>query len=198
MKYVKSHDIYFIRHGQTDWNVIKRKQGQTNVPLNNFGREQAKRNGQELKSILTKNPEKYDFVSSPLCRCKETIEIIRYQLGLRSRGYRTDERLMEINYGEWQGNTWDELRETKPEQVNARFTDPWNTTAPEGENYAQLSSRALDWLSEIQQDTIVVGHGGINRCLRGFLEGVESHEIPSIDVPQDRIMKIAGNTIKWH
>ncbi len=198
MKYVKSHDIYFIRHGQTDWNVIRRKQGQTNVPLNNFGREQAKRNGIELKKILTKDLSAYDFVSSPLCRTRETMEIVRTELGLAAKGYRTDERLMEINYGKWQGNTWDELRQKVPEQVHARFTDPWNTTAPEGENYAQLSSRTLDWLSEIRQDTIVVGHGGINRCLRGFLEGHEPHKIPSIEVPQDKIMRIAGNTIKWH
>ena len=193
-----THTIYFIRHGQTNWNVAGRKQGQTNIPLNEVGRAQASRNGKMLRSLLGESVREFDFVSSPLIRCRETMEIIRQELGLPPHGYRTDRRLMEINYGKWQGATWDELSEKEPEHVRARFEDPWNTVAPGGENFAQLSHRCLEWLFETQHDTIVVGHGGVNRCFRGYLESIEQIKIPHMDVPQDRIMQIAGENIDWH
>ena len=73
--------IYFVRHGQTDWNAEQRFQGQRDIPINANGRQQAAKNGQTLKELLN-NPADFDYVSSPLGRACETMEIIRRALDL--------------------------------------------------------------------------------------------------------------------
>jgi probable phosphoglycerate mutase len=58
--------LYFVRHGETDWNAVRRYQGQTDTPLNDKGRAQAARNGCELGRILGSGSQNFDFVASPL------------------------------------------------------------------------------------------------------------------------------------
>ncbi len=190
--------IYFVRHGQTDWNAEKRMQGQTDIPINDRGRAQARRNGRLLAEHL-EDPARLDYVASPLGRARETMEIVRAELGLAAAGYRLDDRLQEIHLGRWQGSTWAELRAVSPDVVEARFADPWNAVAPGpgGESYAMLSARALAWLAEVRRDTVVASHGGVNRCLRAHVEGLETGAVPRLEVPQDRVMVIRGGTLEW-
>jgi probable phosphoglycerate mutase len=190
--------IYLVRHGQTAWNAEYRLQGQIDTPLNDKGRAQAKRNGEVLKGLVS-DAGAFDFVASPLSRTTETMEIIRREMGLAEKEYRTDDRLMEINFGEWQGSTWDELRAERPTEIAGRFDNPWNTVAPGagGESFAMVSDRAIDWYDSVSQDTVVVTHGGINRCLRGLLEGLAKDEIPHLKVPQDKVLKIQDGATSW-
>lgn len=190
--------VYFIRHGQTDWNAEWRLQGQADTPINEKGRAQARRNGDKLAETLD-DPSRFHFVASPLGRTRETMEIIRGALGLTAQGYDLDDLLKEIHFGDWQGHTWDELRARHPETIEARFVDPWDTVAPGdgGESYAMLSARALTWLGGVAQDTVVVSHGGINRCLRGHFEGLDREEITRLKVPQDQIMVLRDGTVDW-
>lgn len=194
---LKTHTIFFIRHGQTDWNVARRKQGQTNVPLNDLGRQQAVRNGKILKEVIGNRLDQFLFVASPLIRCRETMEIVRDQLELPLRDYTTDRRLMEIDYGNWQGSTTKELRRVDQQMVEDYYSDQWNFNTHGGESYSQLSHRALEWLFQTQYNTVVVGHRGINRCLQGYIEEVDQPVIPSLEVPQDKIMQIEGAHINW-
>lgn len=90
--------IYFIRHGQTDWNAEGRFQGQCDIPLNDTGRAQAGRNGRALATAIGA-ADGFDFVSSPLQRASETMRILRRELGLDPTDFRTDARLVEINVG---------------------------------------------------------------------------------------------------
>ena len=189
--------IYFVRHGETSWNAQGRLQGQTDTHLNGVGRAQAERNGRVLAATLSNRVKHLDFVASPLARARETMEIIRTALGLSPQDCRTDPRLMEICYGDWQGATWDELRAQDPRQVDARFADPWTTVAPNGESYAMLHARAWDWFDDISGDTVVVSHGGIHRCLRGTMEKLERAKIPLMHVPQDKILVIKGQSLEW-
>jgi probable phosphoglycerate mutase len=190
--------IYLVRHGQTGWNAEYRLQGQADTPLNEKGRGQAARNGSVLKDLVG-NPGAFDFVASPLKRTSDTMGILRGAMGLPEKDYRTDALLMEIHFGDWQGKTWDELREERPEEIAARFNDPWNTVAPGagGESYAMLSARALEWLAGVTQDTVVVTHGGINRCIRGHLENLPQDEIPHLKVPQDKVLVIRDGATDW-
>ncbi len=190
--------IYLVRHGQTDWNAEYRLQGQVDTPLNETGRRQAKRNGEALARIFAEL-SRFDFVASPLGRTRETMEIIRGAMGLEPETYRSDEMLKEINFGDWQGRTWDELRAERPDEIAARFDDPWNTVAPgeTGESYAMLSVRALSWLEAVTEDTIVVTHGGINRCVRGHIEKIPLAEIPHLKVPQDKVLVIENGATHW-
>ena len=68
--------IYFIRHGETDWNAEARLQGQRDVPLNDLGRVQAEEAGRRLRELVGR-PEDLDYVASPLGRARETMERLR-------------------------------------------------------------------------------------------------------------------------
>ncbi len=190
--------IYFVRHGETDWNAERRLQGQRDTDLNDTGRGQAARNGQVLSERIG-DPQAFDFVASPLRRTRETMEIVRRELGLATEGYRTDGRLREIHFGDWEGLTWAELKARDPEAHTARRADPWSTAAPghDGESYAELSQRALEWFHEVERDTVVVSHGGVLRCLRGHVERMPQAEIPSSDALQDRFLLIDGAATLW-
>ena len=185
--------IYFLRHGQTDWNANKRFQGQLDVPLNDTGRGQATRNGRTLAQILT-NASDFDFVSSPLSRASETMEIVRRELRLDPKAYRTDPRLREIHVGDWQGH-WARDIASNPE----RNRDPWNFVHPGdgGESYALLSARTLAWFAEVDRDTIVTAHGGVMRCLRRHIEGLDEKAAFQLFTPQDQVMRIENGQITW-
>ena len=81
--------MYLVRHGQTDWNAEMRLQGQKDIPLNDFGRKQAARNGSKLSTLIG-DPAQFDFVASPLGRTCETMEIILHQFGLPKDSFRKD------------------------------------------------------------------------------------------------------------
>src|SRR5215475_10386469 len=88
--------IFYIRHGETDWNVTGRLQGRHDVPLNVRGRAQAMHCGDILRDIFARegrNVAKLDFVSSPLGRARTTMELVRAPLGLPTDDYRVDPRL---------------------------------------------------------------------------------------------------------
>ena len=123
--------IYLIRHGQTDWNAKRRLQGQTEVHMNDFGRSQVADNAEKLLA-LSSDPHSFDYVSSPICRARETMMIIRQKLGLAKDDYRTDDRLKELDYGEFASYTWDELRDIRPDDVMERFDNSWSYTIPQG------------------------------------------------------------------
>lgn len=194
----KPLSVYFIRHGQTDWNAEERLQGQLDIPLNDLGRAQARRNGRALRDMLA-DPRALDYVASPLARCRETMEIVRAELALPRRGYRVEPALKEIHFGDWQGFTWDELKALNAGAIEARFADAWNTVSPGagGESYAQLSARAVAWFASVTRDTVVVAHGGVKRCLRGHVEDLDRADIPHLAAPQDKIMVIKSGAVAW-
>ena len=190
--------LYFIRHGQTDWNFEGRLQGQRDIPLNATGRAQAKRNGHMLAELLGDAVSHFDFVASPLGRTRETMEILREALGLPLARYRMDDRLKEICFGDWEGITWKELKKSDRAAYDARYADPWGTRGPGGgESYADVAARIAAWASELSADTVVVSHGGVNRCLRAVLLDLPRAEVPQLEVPQDQIMLVEGGSISW-
>jgi len=192
-----SPTIYFIRHGQTDWNKDVRLQGQRDIPLNLTGRAQAARNGGVLAELLD-DPQGFHFVASPLTRTRETMEIVREQLGLPREGYAHDDRLMEIAFGDWEGLSWTEIRAAEPGHIETRASDPFNFRAPgNAESYADLTARILPVFEAIERDTVVVSHGGVSRVLRGHLLRLAPEEITELKVPQDKVMRIEGDQIDW-
>ena len=182
--------LIHIRHGQTDWNVEGRLQGQLDIPLNDTGRGQAARNGRVLAERLAADgvdPASLAYIASPLGRATETMRFVRNALGLDDT-FPTDPRLMEITFGEWTGSTYAELRASGHEaQVRARKKDKWSFRPPGAETYAELAQRVAGWLETVDRDTIAVAHGGVFRVLNGLLLGMPWHEVPSVEPPQDRI-----------
>jgi probable phosphoglycerate mutase len=189
--------LYFVRHGETDWNLAKRYQGQRDIPLNGTGRAQAARNGRVLARTLAASAATLDYVASPLARARETMEIIRGELALAPGTYRTDDRLKEIHYGHWEGLLWDELSQVDPAGVAARAADTWNWQPDGGESLQALSRRVEGWLTEISRNSVIVAHGGVSRVLRGLALRLPTAEILSLPVPQDQILVVEAGSMRW-
>ena len=160
--------IYYIRHGQTDWNAAGRYQGSQDIPLNDLGRAQAAHAGTVLKDLLARhgrNSGDVGFVSSPLGRARNTMELVRGGLDLPAPGYGLDDRLREIGYGHWEGFTLAEQQAAHPELFAARLRDSWSLPAPGGESYAGVQQRMREWADSLTGDTVAVAHGGTARAL---------------------------------
>ena len=189
--------LYFVRHGETDWNAVRRYQGQTDTPLNDKGRAQAARNGRELGRILDGRLAAFDFVASPLSRTAETMRIIRREMGLEPDTFARDDLLKEINFGHWEGQIWDELPTSDPDEFAARKADPYRWRPRNGESYEDLGKRVEGWLAKLERDTVAVSHGGVSRVVRGHVLGVDWGEIHALDVPQDKVLRLRRGEQAW-
>lgn len=188
--------LYLIRHGQTDWNRDSRYQGQRDIPLNDTGRVQARRQGEVLKSQMPRLAAA-DFVSSPLGRAVETMEIIRATLGLAPEGYRSDPTVLELSYGHWEGELASELPTKDPVGVAGKASDPFGWQPIGGESYADLQLRIAAWLEGLERDTVAVTHGGVSRVARGALLDIGPDVVPFLDVPQDKILLLRDGAMDW-
>jgi len=192
--------LYFVRHGQTEWNRTRRIQGQIDIPLNDTGREQAARNGAALRELIGEaldGGRALPFTSSPLGRCCETMEIIRGELGLPRDDYAKDDRLKEIHFGHWQASYWTKLAEEDPEAHQARAADAYGWRPEGGESYRDVTARVANWLEGIEHDTVIVAHGGVSRALRGHVLSLPESEIPDLSVPQDKILVLHDGAMSW-
>ena len=178
--------IVFVRHGETDWNVEGRLQGQRDIPLNQNGRAQARRNGEVIAREL---PEAagYDFVASPLGRARETMEIARRAMGLDPDAYQVDPRLVEITFGELEGLTYRDIESRQPGWLKERHANKWEFLPPGGESYRMLSERIVAWVETLTRPVVVVAHGGVGRVLRAHLLDLDKAESVAEDFPQDRL-----------
>jgi len=188
--------LYLIRHGETDWNRDQRYQGQRDIPLNDTGRAQARRNGVALKAFLPELAD-FDFVSSPLQRAVETMEVLRAAMGLDPTAYRRDAQLLELHYGHWEGHLASALPESDPEGVAAKAVDPFAWRPKGGESYADLLARVSPWLASIERDTVAITHGGVSRVARGAVLALDTALIPTLEVPQDRVLVLRDATMRW-
>lgn len=190
--------LYIVRHGRTDWNAEERLQGQADTDINAHGRTQADRNGRRLAELVD-NPADFDFVASPLRRTCETMQRIRTQMGLPPDDYRTDPRLKEVHFGDWQGFTYVELEAREPGCTEARTRAKWHFLPPgvEAESYEILAGRVSDWLQDITEPTVCVTHGGVMRAVFHIVGGMLADEAAGLHVPQDRILYVEDARLEW-
>ncbi len=180
--------VYVVRHGQTDWNAEFRFQGQKDIPLNELGRAQAAGNGMALSRIIRQQATDFDFVSSPLGRTRHTMELLRAAMGLDPKDYRTDNRLKEVCFGDWEGLTIAELQSHYPDRVAAR-------AAANGISFHRETTRkamkfspggSAPWLNSIDRPTVCVSHGGVIRSIFRLVADTEKDEACQMHVPQTR------------
>lgn len=188
--------IYFVRHGETDWNVAGRLQGTRDIPMNGRGRDQADAVGRTLRHLLP-DPAATRFVSSPLGRARETMERLRAAMGMPPQDYELDASLAEICFGQWEGLTWPEVHARDPEGARARETDKWGFVPPGGESYAMLVQRVRPWLEANEHDVVAVSHGGIARALLALAGGVPEREAPLIPIQQGRVLVFEQQGHRW-
>jgi probable phosphoglycerate mutase len=178
--------IVFIRHGETDWNVEGRLQGQRDIPLNENGRAQARRNGETIARDIP-GAAGFDFVASPLWRARETMEIARAAMGLEPKAYAVDPRLVEITFGELEGFTYQDIEDREPGWLKLRDANKWEFLPPGGESYRMLHDRIIAWLETVRLPLVVVAHGGVGRVLRAHLLGLDKSTSVAESFPQDRV-----------
>ena len=133
--------LVLIRHGQTDWNVEGRWQGQADPPLNDRGREQARH--------VAEYQSQFGFValySSDVRRAMETAQVIGAAMGVEVC---PDPRLREINLGRWQGMLADEIRAQYPDEYKRWHESPLTAHPPDGEDVPALATRVLETVNEI-------------------------------------------------
>jgi broad specificity phosphatase PhoE len=164
--------LYYVRHGLTNWNIEGRLQGGHDIPLNDRGRAQAAQCAGILLELFARDgrvPADFHYVSSPLVRASETMDIVRKTLGLPPGGYAREPRLREIAFGDWEGLTYLDVLQRDKTVVDRRESDKWLFRSPGGETYEEVARRVGEWYATLDRDTVVTAHGGTARALVGHL-----------------------------
>ena len=153
--------IYFLRHGETDWNVARRIQGRTDIGLNSNGVRQAKL----WRPFFDRIPLAGVY-SSSLSRAVDTAVLAS------SRPACVIEELNERHYGEWEGKVWSDIAGRDPD-----FDRRWrlaDSSPPGGESRLQLHarvSRAMDSIvasHDANSELLVVAHGGSGKAVLSY------------------------------
>jgi alpha-ribazole phosphatase/probable phosphoglycerate mutase len=154
--------LFLIRHGQVEGFEAKRYNGQKNVPLTAHGRRQLDLVAERLAGVPL------DAVwSSDLDRCRYGAERLAGALGLAVT-YR--EGLREVHAGDWEGLTWEELKDRYPAEWQARLEDIVAYRIPGGESFQDAAQRVRTELAGLLaahagENVALVAHGGVNRII---------------------------------
>lgn len=191
--------LYYIRHGQTDWNAEQRFQGQMDIPLNDTGRSQALHNGKTLSRLIG-NAAGHQFISSPLQRARETMEIIRKEMGLEPLGYATEPRLIEVSYGNLEGTTQAEMKAQDRELYYYRKANAWTFRPEGGESQEDVTQRVFDWYQSLDPNGkyVITAHGAVGRVMRHLLAGLSPSDVSRFPFPQDKIFQFVSGTEEQH
>ena len=190
--------LYYIRHGLTDWNIEGRLQGRRDTPLNDRGRKQADQCAGILRNLIARDSlsaSDLTFVSSPLMRATETMDIVRAALGLPPGQYARDERLAEISFGEWEGLTYPEVMARDKAIVDRRESSKWLFRPPGGETYEEVAQRVGTWHASLDRDTVVTAHGGTGRALTAYLGVAPQEEATHQPIEQGVVYVFAGGRL---
>ena len=195
--------ILLVRHGETDWNVQKKIQGKTDIPLNEAGVNQA----EELAGKLAEWERPIiGIYTSRLKRAAKTAEIIARRL---NKEYQETDGLEEINLGLWEGLSWEQAAENFPEEYKVWHDNRGFTRSPEGESYQDLLERFLPALQKIVRDrqgeagdVVIVTHSAdimtIMSCINDtpFYEMVKRYKTANaavIEVEAEKILNLKAD-----
>lgn len=159
--------LYLIRHGQTDWNIQGKIQGSHDIPLNETGRKQAESvaKGMESRPVAR-------IFSSTLKRAAETAEEIAR---IQEVEITYMKELIEVEFGKWEGLTWDEIQREYPAEFERWSLNPVDVAPPGGETQTQVMKRCVSVVEEIlkrtngREDTAIVSHGATIAYLVAYM-----------------------------
>lgn len=153
--------LLMIRHAATSWNRETRIQGLSDIPIDDDARREA---------VLWRLPKKFHnavWFSSPLIRAMETARLL-------GGDPQPDERLIEMDWGEWEGNTLENLRSTLGDKMRDNENRGLDFRPPGGESPRDMQARIRPWLNDIarsQAQTIAVTHKGVIRAVIAMATG---------------------------
>ena len=177
-------EIYFARHGQTDWNIQRKVQGTTDIPLNEYGIRQA----QELcNNLEEKNLSFEKIYTSYQARALKTAQIIDEHF---HTGYEIVQGLEEMNLGLFEGHTWDEILAMYAEEHKLWMSNKRYNKTPNGESYQMVMERLFKALDHIlgQHDTssdkniLIVSHGAVIMTLLAMHRDIPFEQSHTIEV----------------
>ena len=151
--------LALLRHAETAWNAERRIQGRTDVPLSDVGR--ARLRGSSLPAAC----RGMRVVTSPLARCVETAALLGIPEAPR------EPRLMEMDWGEWQGTTLEALRESLGKSMQENEDRGLDFRPPGGESPRDVAMRIGTWLKEVKEPTLAVTHRGVIRAVLALATG---------------------------
>ena len=162
--------LLLTRHGQTDWNIARRYQGQSDTPLNETGIRQAEQIAKRLSTETI-----HAIYCSDLSRAVHTAQAIA---NFHQMEIRTDARWRELSFGDWEGMTYQEMSAHSHELFDAWMKNPLTLSAPKGETLAQLAERVQNAFDEIKakhkdETVLLVGHSGSLQTLFCLTLGVD-------------------------
>ena len=173
--------LYFIRHGQTVWNVENKICGATDIELTDLGHEQAIMTG---KNIVEEGILADEILYSPLVRASETARHISEITGIPAR---MEPRLKEQNFGKYESTPRDgeEFAKAK-EQFVSRYEG--------GESMLHLAQRIYNLLDEIKEESdqktyILVAHNGIARVVQSYFHEMTNEEFAKFGVKNCSVMR---------
>ena len=167
--------LYFTRHGESEWNLAHRIQGQHDSPLTERGVKMA----QQLKKRLKGLEFSHCYVS-PLGRAMQTAEILTEGTGVSPE---PDERIREVNLGQTEGQIMEEL---PPEQLHAFYHEPQYFHPQGGEGYENAFLRVSKLLKDLESEdgcVLIVAHALILRLIRLYLLGLPISEMMKVHTP---------------
>lgn len=172
MSYTK---IWFLRHGQTEWNASRRIQGQLESQLSERGRWHAAEQAKVMASVLRDHAPR--CIASPLIRAFDTA-----QIALAGYPFETDPKLKEIHAGAWQGLYYDDVLARWPDLVNDEMTAlELFAHAPEGEGLVAFRARIQSVLEDLSEPTVIVAHGLWGQVARAILCGLDETAMRRLD-----------------
>ena len=154
--------VVFVRHGQTEWNVSGRYQGQSDVALSAAGIEQAE------KLAANFPVEHIDAIyASDLIRARVTAETVAKRFGL---GVNLEPAFRELSFGDWEGLTYEQIVASWPDAMENFLAHPDILDIPHGESFPEVQQRAMSRLQELiqkheGQTIMVAAHGAVLRTM---------------------------------
>jgi len=177
--------LILVRHGQSVWNLENRFTGETDVPLTDAGREEAKAAGRKLRGL----PLAHAF-TSVLQRAIDTLTLILQESDHLGLPVTCDRALNERNYGRLQGLNKAEVAKQYGDEQVALWRRSFSVRPPDGESLADTATRVIPYyrqsiepLLRLEQDILVVAHGNSLRSLMMMLEDISEEDISHIDLP---------------
>ncbi|MEP3227228.1 MAG: histidine phosphatase family protein [Parasphingorhabdus sp.] len=168
--------LFIARHGETIFNLAGRIQGNdAHTPLTHRGFAQADEMGRALARHLN-GFSALDIVASDTGRALQTLSVVCEHIEVDWHGNISDPRLREIDMGQWEGVYYEKLGgQLKIDHEQGLFL----TTAPDGENYADIVVRLSSWIADqkFDRDMLLISHGMTSRVLRGLLTGQPAMEL---------------------
>jgi probable phosphoglycerate mutase len=180
--------LYFIRHGQTDWNKARKIQGSCDIELNADGRKQAEVLCRKLKEENTPITRIYTSIQK---RAHQTAVILSQATNLELI---TIDGLQEVNLGLWEGLSWTEVRDQYPSEYNAWYHNRRYDKSHNGESYQEVVDRAMKTIQTIikenSNDIAIVTHNAVIMCLQCYLTNTPFEEMKSFKSTNTAITKI--------